>query len=79
MTPRGIGLVIDHRRRQAGLAPLSTHDFRRTMGGDFLDAGGDLAQLQRLFGHASATTTVGYDRRPARELRTAIDRMSIAR
>lgn len=78
MTPRGIGLVIDKRRRQAGLAPLSTHDFRRTIGGDFLDAGGDLAQLQRLFGHASATTTAGYDRRPGRKLRTAIDRMRIA-
>jgi site-specific recombinase XerD len=77
MTPRGIGLTIDQRRQQAGLQPLSTHDFRRTLGGDFLDAGGDLAQLQKLFGHASATTTVGYDRRPGRELRTAVDRLPI--
>lgn len=77
MTPRGIGLTIDQRRQQAGLQPLSTHDFRRSLGGDFLDAGGDLAQLQKLFGHASATTTVGYDRRPGRELRSAVDRLPI--
>lgn len=77
MTPRGIGLAIDQRRKQAGLQPLSTHDYRRTLGGDFLEAGGDLAQLQQLFGHASATTTVGYDRRPGKKLRTAVDRVPI--
>jgi site-specific recombinase XerD len=77
MTPRGIGLIIDQRRQEAGLQPLATHDFRRTLGGDFLDAGGDLAQLQKLFGHASATTTAGYDRRPGRELRAAVDRLPI--
>lgn len=77
MTPRGIGLTIDQRRQEAGLQPMATHDFRRTLGGDFLDAGGDLAQLQKLFGHASATTTAGYDRRPGRELRAAVDRLPI--
>lgn len=77
MTPRGIGLIIDQRRQEAGLQPMSTHDFRRTLGGAFLDAGGDLAQLQKLFGHASATTTVLYDLRPGRELRAAIDRVDI--
>lgn len=77
MTPRTIGMLIDQRRAQAGLQPLATHDFRRTLGGDFLDEGGDLAQLQKLFGHASATTTAGYDRRPERELRAAVDRLPI--
>jgi site-specific recombinase XerD len=77
ITPRGIGMIVDQRRQQAGLQPMSTHDFRRTLGGDFLDAGGDLAQLQKLFGHASATTTAGYDRRSGRELRAAVDRLPI--
>jgi site-specific recombinase XerD len=77
MSPRAIGYVIDRARKKAGLAPLSTHDFRRTFIGDFIDAGGDLAQAQQIAGHTSATTTVQYDRRPERAMLAAVDRMSI--
>jgi site-specific recombinase XerD len=77
LTPRAIGYVVDRTRKKAGLAPLATHDFRRTFIGDFIDAGGDLAQAQQLAGHASATTTVRYDRRPEETLRAAVDRMSL--
>ena len=77
LSARAIGYLIDERRKQAGLPVLSTHDFRRTFIGDFLDAGGDLAQAQRLAGHASATTTASYDRRSGRALRTAVDRLSL--
>lgn len=79
MTPRAIGYIVDRTRRKAGLAPLATHDFRRTFIGDFIDAGGDLAQAQQLAGHSSATTTVQYDRRPGRALRDAVDRMRLPR
>jgi len=79
LSGRAIGLVVQERRKLAALPPLATHDFRRTFGGDFLDAGGDLAQLQRLFGHASATTTAGYERRPGRQLRDAVDRLHLPR
>lgn len=79
MSGRAIGLIVQGRRQAANLAPLATHDFRRTFGGDFLDAGGDLVQLQRLFGHASATTTAGYDRRPGRQLRDAVDELHLPR
>jgi site-specific recombinase XerD len=79
LTGRSVGLIVDTRRQQAGLPAVATHDFRRTFGGDFLDKGGDLVQLQRLFGHASATTTAGYDRRPGRQLRDAVDRLSLPR
>lgn len=77
MSPRAIGYIVDRTRKKAGLAPMATHDFRRTFIGDFIDAGGDLAQAQQLAGHASATTTVQYDRRPGRALRAAVDRMSL--
>lgn len=77
MTPRALGYIVDRTRIKAGSAPMSTHDFRRTFIGDFIDAGGDLAQAQRLAGHALATTTAGYDRRPDRALRDAVDRMSL--
>jgi site-specific recombinase XerD len=79
MTPQSIGLAVQRRRAQAGLAPLTTHDFRRTFIGDFLDAGGDLAQAQQIAGHKLVTTTAGYDRRPGRKLRAAVDQMVLAR
>jgi site-specific recombinase XerD len=77
LTARAIGYIVNERRAQAGLPRLSTHDFRRTFIGDFIDAGGDLVQAQKLAGHASATTTASYDRRPGRALRTAVDRLSL--
>lgn len=49
--------------RMAGVQ-MSTHNFRRTVGSNLLAAGVDLAIVQRLFGHASPSTTVKYDRRP---------------
>ena len=77
LSARAIGYILNERREQAGLPRLSTHDFRRTFIGDFIDAGGDLVQAQKLAGHSSATTTAAYDRRPGRALRTAVDRLSL--
>ena len=77
LSARAIGYILNERRERAGLPRLSTHDFRRTFIGDFIDAGGDLVQAQKLAGHASATTTASYDRRPGRALRTAVDRLSL--
>lgn len=77
LSARAIGYLVDERRTQAGLPTMSTHDFRRTFIGDFIDAGGDLVQAQKLAGHASATTTASYDRRPGRALRNAVDRLSL--
>ncbi len=77
LAARTIGYIVNERCDQAGLPALSTHDFRRTFIGDFIDAGGDLVQAQKLAGHASATTTASYDRRPGRALRTAVDRLSL--
>ena len=77
LAARTVGYIVNERRGQAGLPALSTHDFRRTFIGDFIDAGGDLVQAQKLAGHASATTTASYDRRPGRALRTAVDRLSL--
>lgn len=75
MDPRTVGRVVDHWRRRAGVSALSTHDFRRSAGGDMLDGGLDLAQVQAIFGHASPDTTANYDRRPGRKLRDAVDRI----
>jgi site-specific recombinase XerD len=77
MTPTAVGNIVDKVRELAGLPALDTHDFRRTYAGDLLDAGVDLATVQKLMGHASPTTTAGYDRRPERVLRDASDRISL--
>jgi site-specific recombinase XerD len=77
LTARTIGYIVNERCAQAKVPQLTTHDFRRNFIGDFIDAGGDLVQAQKLAGHASATTTAAYDRRPGRALRTAVDRLSL--
>jgi site-specific recombinase XerD len=56
--------MLAKRAGEAGIPDLGWHDARRTLAGNLLDAGIDLALVQRVLGHASPTTTSGYDRRP---------------
>ncbi len=64
MTSQAIYNVMHKRGAQAGVSDFSPHDFRRTLVGDLLDAGADIATVQKIMGHASPTTTARYDRRP---------------
>jgi site-specific recombinase XerD len=63
MSDQSIHRVLLKRGRQAGITAFSCQDLRRTFISRLLEAGADLATVQRLAGHCSVTTTQRYDRR----------------
>lgn len=63
MTDQAILAILRRRAVQAGVGHFSPHDLRRTFISDLLDAGADIATVQKLAGHASVATTGRYDRR----------------
>jgi site-specific recombinase XerD len=55
--------ICQRRASRAGVKLFSPHDLRRTFASELLDAGGDIAAVQALMGHANIATTQRYDRR----------------
>lgn len=74
LTSQTIADLLERRRVQAGVAlPIKPHDLRRTLIGDLLDNGTDLATAQALAGHADPRTTSRYDRRSLDTKRDAVN------
>jgi site-specific recombinase XerD len=69
--------ICKERGRKAGIQPPAPHDLRRTWTGDLLEAGVDLATVQKMAGHASVSTTGRYDRRDQGMQRTAARRLDV--
>lgn len=66
LTPQGVYTILATRAAAAGVTRFSPHDLRRTYVSTLLDNGADLVTVQKLAGHASVSTTAGYDRRGER-------------
>lgn len=77
MSEQAVMSALQRRGEQAGVAPFSPHDLRRTFISDLLDAGADLVTVSQLAGHASPSTTSRYDRRGEAAKRKAIDLLHV--
>lgn len=63
VTPQAVYVRLAALGERAGVAKFSPHDMRPSFVSGLLDAGADIATVQRLAGHANVTTTQRYDRR----------------
>ncbi len=77
LTEQAIYHLLRRLGPRAGLARFSPHDLRRTYIGELLEAGADLAVVQRLAGHRSPLTTSRYDRRPEAAQQRAVERLHV--
>jgi len=68
---------LAHLAERAGVKAFSPHDCRRSLAGDLLDSGVDLATVQAVLGHSSPATTARYDRRGERAVRDAAGKVFV--
>ena len=70
--------LFEKRALEAGLLQKATpHDMRRTFVSDLLSEGVDLATVSKMAGHEDANTTRRYDRRPAKVMQEAAERLNV--
>lgn len=77
LVPATVARILQARAAQADVSACTPHDLRRSCISDLLDAGEDLATVQRVAGHASPATTARYDRRGDEALRRAAGRLRL--
>jgi integrase/recombinase XerD len=63
LAAQGVAVICAARANEAAIAAFTPHDMRRTFISGLLDAGADMATVQRLAGHEDPATTSRYDRR----------------
>lgn len=72
LTCEGIAHVLAKRAGTAAVKRFSCHDLRRSFVTHLLDAGADLAVVQKLAGHRQISTTAIYDKRGEAAKLTAV-------
>ena len=73
ITDEAVAIVLATRAKEAGVSTCTPHDMRRTYISELLDAGADIATVQKLVGHEQVTTTANYDRRGEAAKRKAVE------
>jgi integrase len=63
LAAQAIAVICAARATEAGIQSFTPHDMRRTFISGLLDAGADIATVQKLAGHEDPATTARYDRR----------------
>jgi integrase len=67
--------LTDYCRRETGILRFHVHQLRHTFACRWLEAGGSLAALQEILGHASITTTQRYGRLSEAHVRAEAERI----
>jgi site-specific recombinase XerD len=77
LQPQGVQLVVRKYAQRAGLPDVTPHILRHSFAKQILDAGEDLATVQRLLGHERLETTAIYTQPTARDLEQAVRRLEV--
>lgn len=73
LTDSGVWDILKRRGAQAGLAPFSCHDLRRSFTTLALQQGGDRSTVRKMLGHATEATIKHYDHRGDEEKQAVAD------
>ena len=69
--------ILKKRQKASGVSKVGWHDLRRTVAGDLMDAGVDIATTAALLGHSDVRTTQKYDRRPVATRKAAAAKIDV--